>query len=774
MFICPSLQKTVILHRISYIRNPTQIMRRYFTIGLFIGFACAVYAQEASVTGIVMDGNRNESIIGANVLVVGSKEGTITDMDGRFSLTMPVGMCELHISMIGYKPQTVDVCDKQNIEITLYEDTLFIDEVLVEGTRVHTKIEGGALVTHIEGSYLQEVGSLEEMLSRVPGMQRSGERLEVIGKGEPVYYINGRKVLDMVELKRVNSRQIERVEVITNPGAEYDGEIMAVVRIITRNDFADGLGVEITGRYEHSLDYWRSNIDPSITANLRYRIKNVELKAGLNFWHTSVTDISSFDQQSWLIQDDAKQTFNLNGNKDFRYRGYNLNYLLGFNWAINKNHSLSVEAMIEQQLNDTTIVLVDNSLSRNGVPLESLHTETHTRAFAPNCGLIGGWTNTQYTGKIGKAEIGAQFDTYNYRYTERNRIDESNQILFSLTQSQSQLYVVKAYGAYTIGKGQLRVGTELSFFHRFYSNENNLSGIITFNEDMYKHIYAGYAEYLHDWDKYGTLVVGLRYEHEAHRIADHLKDSVFRRHENHVFPSLSYDVRIKGVQLGISYAMKTRRPEFEEMNDAVIYDSRYMLSQGNSKLQSEIKHELSFQLRYLQLTAGVNYEHRSRAILADVSLLNEGKTVLFHLINHPQPIQQISTFVNYKPVWGFYHPNWTASMTALTHQSYIPVGNFSLTNAFVLKHSWQLELNYHLITPGHPSWNTRRTACSHDLSVAVQKSFLTDDALTLRLEAKDILRMTQQEIMVDYDCSLLHQFMLHDNRRICLSLRYSL
>ena len=47
-------------------------------------------------------------------------------------------------------------------------------------------------------------------------------------------------------------------------------------------------------------------------------------------------------------------------------------------------------------------------------------------------------------------------------------------------------------------------------------------------------------------------------------------------------------------------------------------------------------------------------------------------------------------------------------------------------------------------------------------------------ALTLRLEAKDILRMTQQEIMVDYDCSLLHQFMRHDNRRICLSLRYSL
>jgi len=748
-------------------------MKRAFIIGLLSNLACIVCAQQSPVAGIVMDGNGNEPIIGANVLVVGSNEGTITDTDGRFSLNLPEGKCDLQISMIGYKLQHINACEGMPLEIRLYEDTVLVDEVVVAGTRVHTKIEGGALVTQIEGSDLQEVGALEEMLARVPGMQRNGERLEVIGKGEPIYYINGRKVQDLVELKRLNSRQVDRVEVITNPGAEYDGQTLAVVRVFTRNHFAEGLGVEVTGRYEHSLDYWRTNIDPSITANLRYRIKNIELKAGLNFWRTSVTDISSSNQQSWLMVDDEQHTFDLNGAKDFRYHGYNLNYLFGFNWAITKNHTLSVEAMIEQQLEDTTIVLVDNALSRDGVPLDALHTETHTRAFAPNNGLIGGWTNTQYTGKIGQAEIGAQFDSYNYRYTERNRIDEAGQTMFSLTQSQSQLYVAKAYGAYTIGQGQIRVGTELSFFHRFYSNENNLSGIVTFNEDMYKHIYAGYAEYLHDWATYGTLVVGLRYEHEAHRIADHLADSVFRRHENHVFPSLRYDVRIKGVQLGLSYAMKTRRPEFEEMNDAVIYDSRYSLSRGNSKLQSEIKHELSLQLRYLQLTAGVNYEHRSRAILADVSLLNEGKTVLFHLINHPKPIQQVSAFVNYKPVWGFYHPNWTASMTALTHQSYIPVGNISLTNAFVLKHSWQLELNYQLITPGHPSWNTRLIACSHNLSAAVQKSFLKDDALTLRLEAKDILGMTRQEIRTEYDCSLLHQFMRHDNRRICLSLRYS-
>lgn len=644
---------------------------------------------------------------------------------------------------------------------------------MVVGSRTNTKIEGNALVTHIEGSALEEVGSLEEMLARTPGMQRNGEFLEVIGKGEPEYYIDGRRIKEKVELKRLNCRQIDRVEVITNPGAEYDGEMMAVVRIYTRRNFAQGISGDITGRYENSLDY-PENIDPSVTANLRYRIKNVELKTGLNFWHASVTDISTTDQYNYAENAGQSVIYRQQGEQDFRYRGYNLNYLFGANWAINDRHTIALEAMLEQQLQDTTIVLSDNALSMNGTPVEKLHTETHTRAFAPNNGLIGGWTNTQYTGHIGKAEIGAQFDTYNYRYTERNRIDESGQTMFSITDSKSQQYNVKAYGAYPIWKGTLRVGTELSFFHRYYTNENNLSGIVGVNEDMYQHIYAAFTEYHLDMDTYGTLVAGLRYEHEYKRFDDHLADTVSHRRENYFFPSLSYYVKINGVQLGLIYAMKTRRPEFTETNDAIVYLNRYSLSQGNSRLKTEVKHELSLQLRYRQLTCGVNYENRRRAIITDVTLLNGGSTVLFHTVNHDKPISQISAFANYTPVWGIYHPNWTLSMKTLIHHSCRPVFNISVINPLLLKNAWQVELNYNLVTTGNPEWNTRLTRCSHNLTAAIQKSFLKDNALTLRLEARDILGLTKENTTTDYGCSVLQQQIRHDNRRICLSLRYSL
>ena len=253
------------MQRIQYYRSPDKTMRRFFATVIFVVTACSMWGQGTGVSGTVSE--------------------------------------------------------EQDSVIMLMGDTLLMNRLVVVGTRAHTKIEGNALVTRIKGSALEEVGSLEDMLARIPGMQRNGELLEVIGKGEPEYYIDGRRIKEKVELKRLNSRQIDRVEVIANPGAEYDGEMMAIVRIYTRQNFREGISGDITGRYENSLDYLE-NIDPSVTANLRYRIKNVELKAGLNFWRATVTDLTTTDQQSYVSQAGQRQTYRQQGSQDFRYKGY--------------------------------------------------------------------------------------------------------------------------------------------------------------------------------------------------------------------------------------------------------------------------------------------------------------------------------------------------------------------------------------------------------------------------------------------------------------------
>ena len=126
--------------------------------------------------------------------------------------------------------------------------SLNLQEFVVKSTASRTKMRNGAMVTRIVGSPLESAGSVEDMLSRVPGMMRMGGQLQVIGKGSPIYYINGRKVQDLEELKRLRSQDIREVEVVNSPGAAYDASVNAVVKIKTRRQQGEGL----SGRFDVS------------------------------------------------------------------------------------------------------------------------------------------------------------------------------------------------------------------------------------------------------------------------------------------------------------------------------------------------------------------------------------------------------------------------------------------------------------------------------------------------------------------------------------------
>ncbi|MDO4196511.1 MAG: TonB-dependent receptor, partial [Prevotellaceae bacterium] len=120
------------------------------------------------------------------------------------------------------------------------DSTVVLNEVVVKSIAPKTKLRGDAIVTRIQGSALAQSGSAYEMLGKVPGMMMQGESLEVIGKGAPVFYVNGRKLYDIEELKRMRSEDILEVEVINSPGAQYDATVRSVVRIRTRRPQGEG------------------------------------------------------------------------------------------------------------------------------------------------------------------------------------------------------------------------------------------------------------------------------------------------------------------------------------------------------------------------------------------------------------------------------------------------------------------------------------------------------------------------------------------------------
>ena len=88
-------------------------------------------AQTKTITGVVSDA-AGEPIIGASVVEVGTTNGTITDIDGKFVLNMnPDG--KIRVSYIGYQVQTIDLKGKTSFRIQMKEDSEMLEEVVVTG-----------------------------------------------------------------------------------------------------------------------------------------------------------------------------------------------------------------------------------------------------------------------------------------------------------------------------------------------------------------------------------------------------------------------------------------------------------------------------------------------------------------------------------------------------------------------------------------------------------------------------------------------------------------
>ena len=209
-------------------------------------------------------------------------QGATSDVDGFFQINTTDACCILRFSYIGYRTKYVNVDGSEIGTIQMEQDQTMLNEIVVKGQMPKTKLTGNSMITTIQGTILGQSGTAKEMLAKVPGMTLKGEDLEVLGKGTPVFYINGRKMRDKDELKRLRSEEIASVEVITNPGAQYDATISAVVRIKTVRREGAGFGFDLMAANNQDLAYGFS--DPSSTLNLRYRYNNLDLFGMVNYW----------------------------------------------------------------------------------------------------------------------------------------------------------------------------------------------------------------------------------------------------------------------------------------------------------------------------------------------------------------------------------------------------------------------------------------------------------------------------------------------------------
>lgn len=134
-------------------------MRKLFLISMLLLAICTNVQAQQTITGVVMDGAYNEPMIGASVQVPGTSAGTVTNVDGQFSFTMPEGKFLIQVSSVGYKTQVINVKGKNNLTITLVEDAQLMDEVVVVGYGTMKKRDLSGAMTQIKSSELMKGGA---------------------------------------------------------------------------------------------------------------------------------------------------------------------------------------------------------------------------------------------------------------------------------------------------------------------------------------------------------------------------------------------------------------------------------------------------------------------------------------------------------------------------------------------------------------------------------------------------------------------------------------
>lgn len=288
----------------------------------------AIAQQTTKIKGKILDAKNGEPIIGANVLVKGTTNGTITNFDGEYELDAPVG-ATLVISYIGYKNlETKAVAGMQTIKLA--EDTETLDEVIVVGYTTQRKESLTGAMSNVKGDKLKNVTtpSVENMLNgKVPGVYvapGSGQpgsggavvirgQATISGSTQPLWVIDG--VIVGNNAGQLNPADIESMTILKDAAstAIYGSEgANGVIVVTTKNARAEKMSINVSAKVgvstlnngkvemmngQELYDYYNS-------------FQNVDELAGVKWWNPELRN-RNFDWWDLATQSGFTQDYNI-------------------------------------------------------------------------------------------------------------------------------------------------------------------------------------------------------------------------------------------------------------------------------------------------------------------------------------------------------------------------------------------------------------------------------------------------------------------------------
>ncbi|HRG19405.1 MAG TPA: SusC/RagA family TonB-linked outer membrane protein, partial [Saprospiraceae bacterium] len=207
-------------------------MKRILYTILLIPFFAATLMAQWTVSGKITDAKDGTPLIGATVEEAGTLSGTVTDLEGSYTLNVSSGSAKLIIKYVGYAMQEIGVGDRSVIDVLMSEDGIMLEQVVVVGYGVQRKSDVTGSISSVKGKEIEKIATsnIEQALQgKVAGLHvtpasgnpGAGAVIRIRGTGtlnnaNPLYVIDGMITYDA---SLVNPQDVESIEILKDASA---------------------------------------------------------------------------------------------------------------------------------------------------------------------------------------------------------------------------------------------------------------------------------------------------------------------------------------------------------------------------------------------------------------------------------------------------------------------------------------------------------------------------------------------------------------------------
>ena len=738
--------------------------------------------EDAKVIGRVVDAE-GQPIEFANVSLHGAADpnssdrnstyinGGVSNENGDFVIPCREKKIMLKVTYVGYKTVTRHVSVGNIGTVTLQPETFMVKGVEVKGEIPQYKMAQGGMTVDVQHSILHDIGTADDLLSMIPMVQSKDGKFEVLAKGEPEIYINNKKVRDPSELKQLKSVDIKSVDVITSPGAKYNAEVNAVIRIKTLKAQGDGLSLMVTS------DTWKNNKWNNYDdLTLKYRTGGLEAFANVALDNGHYSNDQDLEQQLHI----RKDFFDVHAGLPVRSTWTTLQYKGGLSYDFNADHSLGLSFSSQKMFynkfkSDMTQHYLKNGAFYGDVLLKTDIDELDKPVWE---------LNTYYVGKVGKLDIDLnatmlQRKSENHLNQQEYSQELGDRTITTLNCEDRKMMAGKLVLSYPVWKGVLSGGAEATSTRSYGRNVNQENIIPETDNEMKEKNIAGFAEYelqLGPW----RLNAGLRFEHVK---ADYYLFGEWQqepsRTYNDWFPNLSAAWQKDKWSAQLSYSKRITRPPYNMLTSMIVYDSRMFYEGGNPLLRPSVRQSVDLNLTYAWLTFMAGFT-RENDLFTHIGRVydEEQEIAIFQPMNFDHQDRVYATLVA-SPKLGFWQPTATlhyyqqmfdAEAYGAPEKLNKPEFSFDLKSWFVIHPTMKalVQMSY----SGSNHWAFMYRGSNFAVNARLQKSFF-NERLSCTLYANDIFRTARTKMTTYYAIGLTDQDVYTYTQCVGLTLSYN-